>query len=106
MLVTCDNIECMIKIEEIEKLAELSRIEVPEDEKKTLASDIEVILEYISQIQEVASVEPEKEAGSHRNIMREDGEPHESMLYTDKLLKAAPKKENGYVKVKKILAQD
>jgi len=96
----------MIKIEEIEKLAELSRIEVPEGEKKDLARDIESILEYISQIQEVASVEPEPEVGTHYNIMREDGTPHESKLHTETLLEAAPKREGDYVKVKKILSQD
>jgi len=98
--------ERMIKVEEIEKLAELSRIEVPEEEKKTLASDIEAILEYISQIQEVASVEPESVAGEQRNVMREDGTPHKSGLHTENLLNAAPKREKNYFRVKKILSQD
>ena len=98
--------ELMIEVEEIEKLAELSRIEVPEDEKKALASDIEAILEYISQIKEVASVEPSPEVGEHHNIMREDGKPHESGKYTKAILDGAPKKEGSYLKVKKILSQD
>ncbi len=98
--------ERMIKIEEIEKLAELCRIDVTEDEKKSLASDIESILEYISQIQEVASVESKPEVGVHRNVMREDGKPHKSKLYTESLLKSAPKREGGHVKVKKILSQN
>lgn len=37
------------------------------------------------------------------NVMREDGEPHESGLYTEKLLSAAPQREGQYIKVKKIL---
>jgi aspartyl-tRNA(Asn)/glutamyl-tRNA(Gln) amidotransferase subunit C len=96
----------MIQIEDIKKLAELSRIEVPEEELKELAGDIESILEYISQIQGVASAEIIPEAGEHRNIMREDGTPHESKKHTETLLKAAPKREEGYVKVKKIISQD
>lgn len=96
--------ERMIKVEEIEKLAGLSRIEIPEDEKKNLAQDIESILEYISQIQEVASVEPELSVGEHYNIMRDDGEPHKSSLHTEELLSAAPKVEKNYFKVKKILS--
>lgn len=96
----------MISKEEIEKLAELSRIEVTEDEKKKLINDIESILGYVSEIQEVATTEPVSEVGDLRNVMREDGEPHESGLYTKDIMKEVPKKEKGYLKVKKILTQD
>ena len=96
----------MITQKDIEKLAELGRIELAESEKKELTSDIESILEYISQIQEVVSGEVVSEAGAHRNVMREDIEPHEKGMFTESLLSAAPKREGNYVKVKKILHQD
>jgi hypothetical protein len=35
--------------------------------------------------------------------MREDGEPHESGIYTQKILEQAPAREKDYIKVKKIL---
>lgn len=96
----------MIKKEEIEKLAELGRIEVTEDEKEKLMEDIESILGYVSEIQEVVLDIPKSEAGSLRNVMRDDGYPHESGKYTDRILKEAPKTEDNYLKVKKILNQD
>lgn len=96
----------MISKEEIEKLAELSRIDITEEENKQLVKDIESILGYVSDIQEVASKETVSEAGDLRNVMRIDGEPHESGKYTKDIVEEMPKSEKGYLKVKKILSQD
>jgi aspartyl-tRNA(Asn)/glutamyl-tRNA(Gln) amidotransferase subunit C len=93
----------MIKKEDIEKLAELSRIEVTDDEVSSLSTDIEAILDYVSELTEIAVEEPVSEAGKLKNIMRNDGTPHESGIYTDAILKAAPGREKNYFKVKKIL---
>lgn len=96
----------MIKKEDIEKLATLSRIDVSEDEKKDLVKDIESILSYISEIQEISKKETSSTIDDLRNVMRNDGEPHESEIYTKAILESMPKKEKGYLKVKKILSQD
>ena len=93
----------MIRKEEVKKLAELSRIEVEDRELDALARDIESIVAYVSEITEVASEGVEADAGILRNVMREDGEPHESGAYTETLLSAAPHREDKYVRVKKIL---
>ncbi len=94
----------MISPEDIEKLTLLSRIEVSEEEKKKLGSEIESILGYVSEIQHVvgeAGMLREKPA--LRNVMREDGIPHETGAYTEALLKEAPSRDANYVRVKKIL---
>ena len=83
----------MIKKEDIKKLAELARIEVNEKETKSLAKDIEAILEYVKQVRDVSVV----------NVFREDANSHESGIYTDALLSAVPERDGQYVKVKKIL---
>lgn len=124
----------MITREEIENLAALARIELGEEEKKTLQKDVGAILEYVSQINphtkngiaensfaahtpptldasEKAALTntpfspPQNDAvfGVGVNVMREDTEPHESGIYTEKLLSAAPQREGQYIKVKKIL---
>lgn len=93
----------MIKKEEIEKLAELSRIEVTPEEVRKLSKDIESILEYVGELTELAVEEPESAVGALRNVMREDGTPHESGVFTDALLEAVPDREKNYVRVKKIL---
>ncbi|MBT3282829.1 Asp-tRNA(Asn)/Glu-tRNA(Gln) amidotransferase subunit GatC [bacterium] len=91
---------------DIEKLGDLARIKLSEEEKKGLKTDIESILGYVSEIQEVSSDlkrDTTSDKSEHINIMREDGEPHESGLYTEKILENAPQREGDYIKVKKIL---
>ena len=44
----------MIEIKDIEKLAELSRINVADEEKQVFLKDIESILNYVDQIKTVA----------------------------------------------------
>jgi aspartyl-tRNA(Asn)/glutamyl-tRNA(Gln) amidotransferase subunit C len=94
----------MISKKDIEKLADLSRIEISEEEKDGFVKDIDSILSYVGQIKE-ANI-----AGSNlpenlvlKNVFREDVEPHESGKFTEEILAEAPKKENGYFKVKKII---
>lgn len=93
----------MITKEDIEKLAQLSRIDISEGEIKELCGEIESILEYVSEVQDVSSAEPEKKAGERRNILREDDNPHESGIYTEMILNEAPEQKDGYIKVKAIL---
>ena len=94
----------MITIEEIEKLAALSRIKIKEEEKESLRKDIDAILGYVSDIQKVsATVDSKKKVGSLRNVTREDGPVHQSGIFSEDILKQAPGREGNYVKVKKIL---
>lgn len=93
----------MITKEEIQKLADLARIFLPESEKESLRKDIDGILEYVGQIKEASSVEGEPWELAVKNVMREDIPTHKKGEYTDALVNAAPKREKGYVKVKKIL---
>ncbi|PIT96850.1 hypothetical protein COT82_00905 [Candidatus Campbellbacteria bacterium CG10_big_fil_rev_8_21_14_0_10_35_52] len=90
---------------EIEKLAKLSRIKITDAEKKKLSKDIENIFEYVSEIQEISSNLQDDNFLNSRfvNVMREDGEPHKSGIYTEKILKEAPDIEDNYIRVKKIL---
>jgi len=91
----------MIEIKDIEKLAVLARIELHSDEKESLKREINSILEYVGQIQSVFGAD-EREISDHRNVFREDS-PHESGIYTEALLSVAPKRDNNYLKVKKVL---
>lgn len=98
----------MISVEEVKKLAELARIGVGDAEARTLAKDMEGILEYVALVKNVAEKEERhKEKEELVNVMRKDappnGGPHESGVYTDALISAAPETERGFVKVKKIL---
>lgn len=93
----------MISTKDIEHLAELARIEVGEEEAKSLAKDVEAILGYVEQVKDISTLNGAAEKEGPVNVFRENKNPHESGIFTDVLLTAAPEKEDGYVKVKKIL---
>lgn len=93
----------MIELKDIENLATLARIEVSEDEKKTLVKDFESILGYMSDIKNIKVDSDELKVGDIHNVMREDADPHEVGVFTDEILENAPDTKDGYVRVKKIL---
>lgn len=97
-----------MNIQEITKLADLIRIEIPEDQKEKVLKDFDAILAYVSKIQEVqADIKNDGHLpATLENVMREDISPHESGAYTEDILNIAPATENGYIKVKKILNND
>lgn len=92
--------------EDVDKLAELARVEMSDKEKDGIREDLESILGYVSEIQEVATTESpaQERVGMLRNVMREDENPTEEKTYTKKIVESAPKSEGDYVKVKKILS--
>lgn len=90
---------------EIEKLAELSRLALSEEEKERMQGEFDSILEYITAIQKISASTSERTPSivARVNVMREDVNPHESGIHTEALLSVAPKREGNYIRVKKIL---
>ncbi len=94
----------MISPIEIDKLAALARIQLSVEEKKKLQKDIGAILEYVKQVQNISPARGGIDnKGGINNVFREDVSPHESGIFTETLLAAAPAREGQYIKVKKIL---
>lgn len=96
----------MIELKDIEKLAELSRIRVSDEEKEVFQRDLGSILGFVDQIKDVAGKADIKMTQSEnglKNVFREDANPHISGQFTEDLLGCVQEKEDGYVKVKKIL---
>lgn len=94
--------------ETIDKLAKLARIDITDEEAENLALELGTILKYVGGIKGVQNKQEttnnkQKENFPNRNIMREDDNAHEGGLYTEDLIKSAPRREGDYVKVKKIL---
>jgi aspartyl-tRNA(Asn)/glutamyl-tRNA(Gln) amidotransferase subunit C len=95
-----------MEIKDIEKLAKLARIELTEGEKQAYLKDISAILGYVDQIKGVAAQSgEERKAGELRNVMRTDANENISVSNTEALVAEFPRKENNYLKVKKILEQ-
>ncbi len=92
-----------IELKDVEHLAGLARISISDSEKELLRHDLEEILEYVSQVKDVATKTGIPSVGELRNVMREDEEPHEASMFTEALLRAAPSREGNRLLVKKIL---
>lgn len=88
--------------EDVKNLANLARIDVDDNEIENYKKDFDSILSYVDSIQSVktSDIEPEH---FNKNTMREDEATEKTGANTDKLLKEAPGKKDGYYKVQKIL---
>ena len=92
---------------DVRALAALARMEVGEAELEKLEQELPAILAFVETIQAASagsSGEPKK-ASTLRNVMREDDEPHESGIYTEKLLAQAPATKDGRLVVKQVISR-
>lgn len=91
-------------IDDVENLAELAKLELTDKEKNQILKDLEGILAYVKQIEEVEvpNIEPEY---LNRNVWREDVPRREDEVEFSRelILEQFPDSKNGFVKVKKIL---
>ena len=89
-------------IKDVENLAGLARLELTEEEKRGLLSDMDSILGYIKQIEAVKVDVKHSVSDNNYNIWREDKvEPRE--FSRDLIIEQFPEKQDGFLKVKKIL---
>ncbi len=95
----------MIEKKDIQKLASLSRMKLSDEETDRFTREIDSILAYVHQINEVADIDTVKDPSNypHRNAFREDVDNRDLNPDTSILIKSAPESQDGYVKVKKIL---
>lgn len=92
----------MITKEEVKNLADLARIKLSEEETEKLTREVDSILEYVGQIQELSG-EVKDAIPEHRNVMRDDVVTNTEGEYTEKILESAPDREGQLLRVKKIL---
>ncbi|WP_294144853.1 Asp-tRNA(Asn)/Glu-tRNA(Gln) amidotransferase subunit GatC [uncultured Selenomonas sp.] len=88
---------------DLENVAVLSRLRVPEDEQETYIQQMDAILTYMDNLSEVdtENVKPTTYALPMSNVFRED--EVKPSLPREAALSNAPLKENGYFKVPKVL---
>jgi len=90
-----------MNIKDVENLASLARIELGEEEKKNLLSDMESILGYVKQIEEL-KVKDTKPEYKINNVWRED-EIIPRDFSREFITEQFPDAQDGFLKVKKIL---
>lgn len=93
----------MITTDTVKKLADLARISVPEEERAGLTKDLEAILGYVSELGKAGASDAVLPKDEVRNIMRNDELFHQPGEFTEQLLGSAPRAENGYVAVRRII---
>lgn len=87
---------------ELDNLSKLARIDILPDEKQKMLADMQAILGYISEINEV---EGELARGEEDvfNVVRDDVVTHVTGVNTGAILEEAPSVKDGYVKVEQVL---
>jgi aspartyl-tRNA(Asn)/glutamyl-tRNA(Gln) amidotransferase subunit C len=92
-----------MQLSDIKKLAELARLDMPEEEMMALLHDFDSILSYVGQVQEVSESSLDKEEYLLVNVMREDIVTNPTSTYTSKIIEQMPDSQDGFLKVKQIL---
>ena len=99
-----------MKHEDIRSLAALARLELTDGEVGQQATDMDAILGYIAQLEQVdvADLAPTSQVTGLMNVLRED-EPvarseEDALKRRDELLVTAPDAADGYVRVPGVFA--
>lgn len=93
-----------ISADEVRHLAQLSNVQLSDDEVADLGQDITSILGYIEQLNELDTQDilPTYQVTNLENVWRED-EIGNSAITREQLLALAPESQNHQVKVPKVL---
>lgn len=93
-----------ITTNDVRHLAQLSSLQLTDDEIANLQVDLENILNYINQLSELdtTGVEPTYQVTGLKNVMRDD-EVDQAAVGRDELLALAPEASGHSVKVPQVL---
>jgi aspartyl/glutamyl-tRNA(Asn/Gln) amidotransferase C subunit len=89
---------------DIRALSALARVDISDAEVAKLETEIPSILAFVETIQKVDTAGAVSDT-SLRNVMRADENPHESGVYTEALLSAAPAREGDRIAVKQVITR-
>jgi len=90
-------------IDDINKLAELARINLTKEEKEDFARDMGSILAYIDKIREVATEDRPAEIDKVYNVFRKDTLKEYDVDQVEKIRNQFPERDGDFLKVKSIL---
>ncbi len=93
-----------ITTDDVRHLAQLSNLQLADDEVENLRGDLENILGYIEQLGELdtTGVEPTYQVTGLENVWRDD-EVQDAGVSREQLLELAPERVDNSVKVPKVL---
>ena len=87
----------------VDKIAQLSKLEFKDEEKATIINDMNKMLDFVDQLQELNTdnVNPLIHMSEEFNVLRED--ENVKTIDQDEALKNAPSKDSTYFKIPKVL---
>ena len=90
--------------EDVLRLASLAKITLAEDEIAPMQQDLDSVLAYVEQLQDVdtATIEPTNQVTGLKNVMRND-EVIDYGISQDALLSNVPDTEQTFIKTKRVL---
>ena len=88
--------------EELDNLSKLARIDITKEEKPKMLADMQAIIAYVSEINQVSG-EIIRGDETLYNVVREDIITNETGSNTEAILANAPKVKDGYVEVEQVL---
>ncbi len=92
-----------MQLQDIQHLATLARIDIPQEEQEALLHDMTAIIGYIDQIAKAPVSGSTNQTSDLYNVARDDEVTNMTGAQTDTILAEVPATQDGYVKVKKIL---
>ncbi|MBU6310613.1 Asp-tRNA(Asn)/Glu-tRNA(Gln) amidotransferase subunit GatC [Patescibacteria group bacterium] len=94
-----------VSVDEVKKLAELSRLSLSDQEVETLRGELDSIVNYIEAVASVSLPDAASRVPHTDliNVLREDRVTHESGAHTAEITAQFPDAEDGYLRVKKII---
>ena len=93
-----------ISISDIEKVANLARIEISQDRLDSICLEFNSIIEFVDTIEnaDTGGVIPTSQVTGINGVSRED-KVTKSQVAPEDLLALAPETQDGYIKVRKVL---
>ena len=92
-----------MQLQDIKHLSMLARLDISDAEAESLLGDLQSILKYVDQVTSVTVSGSEIDVPEHRNFAREDIVVNQGGQFTEIIMEDVPEKQDGYVKVNKIL---
>ena len=94
-----------ITAKDVRKVAQLARLDLPDNQIATYTEQLEKILAYVAQLEEIdtTNVKPTTRAVEVVNVTRTD--EVSATTVREELLNLAPKREGDFFRVPKILAE-
>ncbi|NQT82455.1 Asp-tRNA(Asn)/Glu-tRNA(Gln) amidotransferase subunit GatC [bacterium] len=92
-----------ITIEDVEYAARLAKLDLSEEERKSMTSQLRDILGYVAKLSELDTddVEPTAHVLPIKNVWRPD--ERQKSLNQEEVLKIAPKAHEGQIRVPRVL---